>query len=182
MTWGGGLVKSWSTTQGSVALSSGEAEFYAAVKGCKEGIGMKALISDLGIKVRIEVVQDSTAAKGTATRIGIGKIKHLDTGWLWIPDMVKAAVVTLKKIDGRISPADLMTKPTSSAEAARPSNPLGYFLVVRKSKVAGETFTGYVRKLVGGEKRGREDQLETMAWLMEKIGGREGKLYLELSK
>ena len=27
VTWGGGLLKSWSTTQGTVALSSGEAEF-----------------------------------------------------------------------------------------------------------------------------------------------------------
>ena len=35
ITWGGGLLKSWSKTQGSIALSSGEAEFYAAVKGCK---------------------------------------------------------------------------------------------------------------------------------------------------
>ena len=76
ITWAGGLLKSWSKTQGSIALSSGEAEFYAAIKGCAEGIGMKSLLADLGMAVKIEVVQDSTAAKGTATRIGIGKIKH----------------------------------------------------------------------------------------------------------
>ena len=99
VTWGGGLLKSWSKTQGSVALSSGEAEFYAAVKGCAEGIGMKSLLADLGVELRaVEVVQDSTAAKGTASRIGIGKIKHLDTGWLWIQDVVRAGVVHLKKL------------------------------------------------------------------------------------
>ena len=57
---------------------------------------MKALIADLGLEVRVEVIQDSTQAKGAATRIGIGKIKHLDTGWLWIQEVVKAGVITLE--------------------------------------------------------------------------------------
>ena len=172
LAWGGGLLKSWSTTQGSVALSSGEAEFYAAVKGCKEGIGVKALLADLGVAVKVEVVQDSTAAKGTATRIGIGKIKHLDTGWLWIQDVVKAGTVILKKIDGRINPADLMTKPKSAAEAARLSEVLGYRLVVRKRKEEGETYTGFVRRLMRGDRRTQEEQWETMEWWMK--GGSDG--------
>ena len=75
------MLKSWSRTQGSEALSSGEAEFYAAIKGACEGLGIKTLLDDLGFQVKVEVIQDSTAAKGTASRAGIGKIKHLDVGW-----------------------------------------------------------------------------------------------------
>ena len=81
VTWGGGLLKSWSRSQGPVALASGEAQFYAAIKGACEGLGIKSLLADLGFQVKVEVVQDSTAAKGTASRAGIGKIKHLDVGW-----------------------------------------------------------------------------------------------------
>ena len=44
VTWGGGLLKSWSRSQGPVAISSGEAEFYAAIKGACEGIGIKSLL------------------------------------------------------------------------------------------------------------------------------------------
>ena len=125
ITWGGGLLKSWSRTQGCIALSSGEAEFYAAIKGGAEGIGVRSLLADMGITIKIEVYQDSTAAKGTATRIGIGKIKHLDTGWLWIQDVMRVGFITLKKICGKVNLADLMTKPKSAAEAARLSDALG---------------------------------------------------------
>ena len=37
ITWGGCVIKSWSTTQAVVALSSGEAELYGLVKGSSEG-------------------------------------------------------------------------------------------------------------------------------------------------
>jgi hypothetical protein len=170
IAWGGGLLKSWSTTQGSIALSSGEAEFYAAVKGCKEGIGVKALLADLGVAVQVEVMQDSTSAKGTASRIGIGKIKHLDTGWLWIQDVVRAGVVTLKKICGKINPADLLTKPKSAAEAGRLASALGYRLVVRK-KAGAESFTGQVWRMMRGDRRPKEEQWETVVWWIEKEAG-----------
>jgi hypothetical protein len=172
VTWGGGLLKSWSRTQGTVALSSGEAEFYAALKGCAEGIGIKSLMADLGLPVSIEIVQDSTSAKGTASRIGIGKIKHLDTGWLWIQDAVKSGLVVLRKINGKVNPADLLTKPKSAAEAARLSEALGYRLVIRKAKEgdSAETITGLVQRLLRGDRRDDAEKMETMAWWMDKAG------------
>ena len=97
-----------------MALSSGEAEFYAAIKGACEGLGIKSLLKDLGFTVKVEVIQDSTAAKGTASRAGIGKIKHLDVGWCWIQATVEKGEITLIKIDGKINPADVLTKPKSA--------------------------------------------------------------------
>ena len=41
-------LKAWSTTQRVVALSSGEAEYNAAVKGASEGLGFLAGCADLG--------------------------------------------------------------------------------------------------------------------------------------
>ena len=119
VAWGGGLLKSWSRSQGPVAMSSGEAEFYAAIKGTCEGIGIKSLLADLGFEVKIEVVQDSTAAKGTASRAGIGKIKHLDVGWCWIQQIVEKGEFKLIKIDGTKKPADPLTKPKSAKEMGR---------------------------------------------------------------
>jgi hypothetical protein len=173
VTWGGGLLKSWSRTQGTVALSSGEAEFYAALKGCAEGIGIRSLMADLGLPVSVEVIQDSTAAKGTASRIGIGKIKHLDTGWLWIQDAVKSGLVVLRKINGKVNPADLLTKPKSAAEAARLSEALGYWLVVRKVRGggSGENITGLVHRMLKGDRRDDKEKLETVTWWMAKAEG-----------
>ena len=126
VTWGGGLLKSWSRTQGTRALSSGEAEFYAAIKGACEGLGIQSLLKDMGFEVTVEVIQDSTAAKGMASRAGVGKVKHLDIGWLWIQEIVKIRAIILKKIDGKHNPADFLTKPKSVKEMSRLSEALNY--------------------------------------------------------
>ena len=130
---GGGLLKSWSRTQGSVALSSGEAEFYAAIKGACEGLGIQSLLEDMGFAVKVEVIQDSTAAKGTASRAGIGKIKHLDVGWLWIQAAVRKGEIALRKIDGKVNPADVLTKPKNIKETARLTEALNYDMSPRKA-------------------------------------------------
>ena len=56
---GGHLVKSWSSNQAVVALSSGEAEDYAIVKGSSVGIGITALAADMGVVLEkpIEVLR-----------------------------------------------------------------------------------------------------------------------------
>ena len=65
------LIKSWSTTQTVVALSSGEAEYYGVAKGACEGIGLVGLVEDLlGIRLKIKLSTDSSAAKGIATIMG----------------------------------------------------------------------------------------------------------------
>ena len=132
VTWGGGLLKSWSRSQGPIAISSGEAEFYAAIKGACEGLGIKSLLEDLGFYVQVEVIQDSTAAKGTASRAGIGRIKHLDVGWCWIQQTVESGKIKLMKINGTVNPADFLTKPKSAKETARLSEALNFDMPTRK--------------------------------------------------
>ena len=135
--WTGGVVKSWSRTQGTIALSSGEAEFYAALKGVAEGLGLKSLMADMGVEVKVEVIQDSTSAKGTLSRSGIGKIKHLDTNWLWVQEVVRTRGVRLIKIDGTINPADVVTKPTSYHEVNRRMRGRAGFEVVERRRKVG---------------------------------------------
>ena len=44
----GGILKTWSSTQASVAQSSGEAEYYALVRAASESLGMQSLMRDMG--------------------------------------------------------------------------------------------------------------------------------------
>ena len=55
-------VKSWSSTQTSVALSSGEAEFNGAFRGAGVGLAYQSLPPDLGVNVGFRVWTDSSAA------------------------------------------------------------------------------------------------------------------------
>ena len=47
MTVDGGLVKTWSSMQATVAQSSGEAEYYAVVRAAAEALGLQAIMRDL---------------------------------------------------------------------------------------------------------------------------------------
>ncbi len=107
---GGHLIKTWSRTQKTVALSSGEAELTALVKATCEGMGVSALMKDWGEEPSMVVYADSNAALGVVRRKGAGKLRHVKVGMLWLQDVKEESDVKFGKIDGKRNPADLMTK------------------------------------------------------------------------
>ena len=96
----GTLVKSWSSTQATTAQSSGEAEFYAVVRAAAEGLGIKAIMEDMGYEVEVRVHVDSSSAKSMASRTGLGKVRHMEVKFLWVQEAVRTRRVQLKKILG----------------------------------------------------------------------------------
>jgi hypothetical protein len=74
----GAAVKTWSSTQATLATSSGEAEFYAAARAAAEGLGIKAIMEDMGYEVDVIVHVDSTSAKSISSRAGLGKVRHME--------------------------------------------------------------------------------------------------------
>ena len=113
---GSHCIKHWSSTQASVALSSGEAEFAGVIRGAGQGLGYKALLQDLGVGARLRVWTDSSAAIGICNRQGLGKLRHLDTHTLWIQQAVRTGRVDLRKVLGEENPADLLTKHSLSRQ------------------------------------------------------------------
>ena len=107
---GGHLIKGWSTTQAVIALSSGEAEYYCIVKGASVGLGIRSVLRDLGFNVRLVVHTDSSAAKGMASRKGLGEVRHVEVNQLWVQEKVGSGEVELKKADGQSNLADALTK------------------------------------------------------------------------
>ena len=107
---GGHLIKHWSVTQKAITLSSGEAELGGVVKGATEGLGLRSLARDLGLDVCIELLADSAAAIGICRRTGIGRVRHLAVGQLWIQERLRAGQFRLFKVLGTNNPADLLTK------------------------------------------------------------------------
>ena len=61
-------VKHGSNLQSTIALSSGESEFYAPTRGAALGLSLKSLMADWGQKYDLIVLSDSSAARGTAAR------------------------------------------------------------------------------------------------------------------
>ena len=107
---GSHIIKCWSATQASVALSSGEAEFYGVVRAAAAALGHRSVMTDLGLSVRVRVWTDSSAAVGTCGRQGLGKLRHIECHTLWVQQRIRQGEFELRKVRGEVHPADLFTK------------------------------------------------------------------------
>ena len=106
----GCMVRHWSKTQSTIALSSGEAELSGIGSGMAQALGVQALAADMGWILQPRVHSDATAAIGISKRRGLGKIRHLHTCDLWIQEQTKTERVLLEKVLGTENPADIFTK------------------------------------------------------------------------
>ena len=104
------LIKHWSTTQTTVALSSAETELTGICKGSAQRLGLQALVQDLGLGWKLRVATDAAAAVGICRRRGLGKIRHLATADLWVQDRIKKGDFQLLRVPGVSNPADILTK------------------------------------------------------------------------
>ena len=114
----GALLAHWSKTQSNIALSSGEAELNAAVKGLSETIGLYNLISETwGVTPTAGLCVDASACKGMVLRHGSGKVKHLSVKQLWVQEAVRAFGVQVSRVSRGDNPADLLTHSVSHPTA-----------------------------------------------------------------
>ncbi len=105
------MIKSSSTTQIVVAMSSGDSEFYGLVKFVCEGTSVSGLVHDLtGKDLKINLETDSSAAKSIATRRGVGNARHLEVRTSWLQYQVDRGQVRRKKINGATNSSDARTK------------------------------------------------------------------------
>ena len=107
-------LKSWSSTQKTVALSSGEAELTAIVKMSTELIGILNMMLDWRQSLGARIFADSNAALGVVNRKGSGKLRHVRVGMLWVQGQREDGTLAYDKIGGEDNPGDLMTKHLSS--------------------------------------------------------------------
>ena len=111
-------IKTWSSTQATVALSSGESELYALTKGASQALGFMGLARDLGDVLDARVHTDASATLGMVNRQGLGKLRHVKVQYLWLQERVRRKDLSVDKVLGTENPADLMTKylPASDME------------------------------------------------------------------
>ena len=64
----------YSKTQTVISLSSGEGEFYAAVKAITMAPGASEMGKDVGVDLKPRVKYDATAGAGIASRRGGGRL------------------------------------------------------------------------------------------------------------
>ena len=107
---GAHVIKTWSRTQPTIALSSGESEMIAIVKASSEAMGCISIGKDLGLVRSARVLTDASAAFGMVHRKGLGKVRHLETRHLWVQEAAARKALEYKKVGTNFNIADAMTK------------------------------------------------------------------------
>ncbi|CAE6957274.1 RE1 [Symbiodinium sp. CCMP2592] len=104
------MIESSCARQAAVALSSGEAEFYALTRGVVAGVMSQQIWEIINFNLPVVARTDSTAGRGIAQRKGCGKVKHLSIRELWLQDFVQEGRVKIVKEPRKTNIADVGTK------------------------------------------------------------------------
>ena len=125
MCLGRHVIKTWSSSQQTIALSSGEAELYALTKGACHTKWLISMLSDFKVPVDGKVCTDASTAIGIAFRRGLGRTRHIDVQYLWIQAEVADGKLQVQKVGTKSNPADLLTKAVNQDNIHRHLKALG---------------------------------------------------------
>ena len=115
----GALVLSYSRTQTTVATISAEAELYATGGGACEGMLCASILKELGEEPQVRVHSDSTAVVIAQSRLGLGRMKHVETRCLFVQGLLRRNRMTLDKVGTFDNTSDIATKPVDQKTLER---------------------------------------------------------------
>ena len=96
------------------------------VRVCKFLCGDQVDENSNEVRVRLHI--DSSAAMGTIQRAGFGRMKHLQIRHLFLQDLLRMKVFSLRKVSTKINPADLGTKKLGLKRRKDLSRLIGIFI------------------------------------------------------
>ena len=107
------VVRTWSSTQPTIATSRGEAELIAMYEGAARGLGLRTVMVECGFAPRLRMIRiwtDSSVAKSFVATRGLGKMRHLEVKLLWLQECVQKGRLSVGKVSGATNVADALTK------------------------------------------------------------------------
>lgn len=104
------MLNDYSVAQQFIAPSTAESEWYAMITGAGHLLLTRNILRAMEIEVGLELHTDSSAAKGTSARQGVGKLRHMEAKMLWLQQYTKRRDIAVRKIDGAENVGDLGTK------------------------------------------------------------------------
>ncbi len=93
-------LKTYSQTQDTIALSSGESEFYGIAKAATMGIGIKSMRRDLGLELEYQVNTDSSATRSISSRRGAGRVRCVEVRGLLVQERARRGKLSIIKVHG----------------------------------------------------------------------------------
>ena len=101
-------------------------------------IGLRQLSFEWGQPACGRVYADSTAALAIAKRKGCGKLRHINVGLLWVQEKKARDVIDFREVEGKINPADMMTKHVGPATLSDLCDLIGTAWTIGRTKTSLE--------------------------------------------
>ncbi|CAK0829183.1 unnamed protein product [Prorocentrum cordatum] len=76
----------------------------------KRGLQCKTYLIETQRPCNLKIYSDSTAGRGMCSRVGVGKVRHLELRYLWIQERLRLKAFELHKEDTSKMTADMLTK------------------------------------------------------------------------
>ena len=178
INFGSHVLKMWCKTQATVALSSAEAELYGIVRASAEVLGAKSMLKDFGKEVGGCVLGDASAALAIVQRQGLGKMRHLDTQYLWVQEKAVRKELEFRKVKGKENAADLFTKALKWEDVESHTRKLCKEICEQTNKFDGEKADKELKKEVAAlmEQIGKEEDVDELkVWRRYDLNTRNAK-------
>ena len=113
---GSHTIETWSVNQQVVSLSLAESEFYAIGSGCARRLSVKHVLQEIlhttspDSDFKTTIRTDSDAARGMIHRVGCGRVRHLQTRYLWHQQALREGHFFVVRCGTKENPSDLGTK------------------------------------------------------------------------
>ena len=96
------------------------------------------MMGDFGIEVAIRINTDASAAKGMASRKGLGKVRHIAVNQLRIQDRIARGDLLIVKVNGKENLAYILTKHVNSEDIRVHLHRTGQSIAVGRHALAPE--------------------------------------------
>ena len=108
----GNMMESYVRCQKSISLSSGESEYICMVGGCSEALFIQHCWEFIAGERALLVCcrSDSSAARALATRVGIGRSRHIAAAMLWLQEKTMDKSIRVTGVPTAVDTSDAGTK------------------------------------------------------------------------
>ena len=90
-------------------------------------LGLEAQLADWRLDAgTLQIFSDSSSARAFSARRGLGKVRHIQTRYLWLQERVALGHLIVKKVRGDDNVADVLTKAMAAVLRERYCIELGH--------------------------------------------------------
>ena len=120
-TLGNHLIAAWCRVQPRIALSSGEAELYAGLRGISETLGLVHMMREFHTQDWGRIIHrvEASACRAVMLRRSCGRLKHITVKSLWVQEAIRDYSITIEKAPRDAMHAHLLASPSSADELTK---------------------------------------------------------------